>query len=90
VHTPGPWRVGGEYAPQFVNELPTVRTHDGKHIAYVYTESPDDARLIAAAPELLEALRDLLRDEAICDDDSETLIATRNRAYTAVAKAEGK
>ena len=39
---------------------------------------------------LLEALRDLLRDEAILDDDDDRLVATRWKGYAAIAKAEGK
>lgn len=53
-HTPGPWRV--DYTQGIV-------TKDGVPIAYVYNDYSDtplpDARLIAAAPELLEVLKTL-------------------------------
>lgn len=53
-----------------------------------FTEAEDNARLIAAAPDLLEALRGLV---GLFDDptpyDSATTI---NAARTAIAKAEGR
>ena len=54
-HTPGPWRV--DYSQGII-------TQDGSPIAYVcddYSDTPSpDARLIAAAPDLLEALKAML------------------------------
>ena len=60
-HTPGPWRLGTDHGGD------TVRTEDGGAVAvtrvatrdgYAHTEAEDvaNACLIAAAPELLEAL----------------------------------
>jgi hypothetical protein len=49
-HTPGPWVVDQESATA------TVRDSNGKSIARCY-QGDDDARLIAAAPAMLEALR---------------------------------
>lgn len=59
-HTPGPWRVDGEFvfadgvriADTTANEDDAVPRSDGQCDA--------DARLIAAAPDLLDALPDLL------------------------------
>lgn len=42
-----------------------------------------------AAPDLLDALRDLLRDEKL-DDGDERLARSRAKAAAAIAKAEGK
>jgi len=68
-HTPGPWKQFDGYGssdrnPIIVDSLPDV---DGKCIAncicYIATTNADfqaNARLIAAAPELLEALQDML------------------------------
>lgn len=62
-HTPAPWKVIKE-----VERLPNskeIQTLDGKVIAEVFTdvaESAANARLIAAAPELLAALKNLLDD----------------------------
>jgi hypothetical protein len=51
AYTPGPWRVGEREAGTILNERGTV----------IYRGLPQfsdaDARLIAAAPELLEALK---------------------------------
>ena len=58
THTPGPWRV--DYAMG-------IRSADNVPLAYVLSDSSStptpDARLIAAAPELLEALEMLLTIE---------------------------
>jgi hypothetical protein len=60
-HTPGPWDV----APNFPNGMTTVCQHDGKGWRPVATcagwdftiaQHEANARLIAAAPELLEAM----------------------------------
>jgi hypothetical protein len=54
-HTPGLWHVAGEQGVQIRSE--------NHQIAKVWTmrgdEWKDNARLIAAAPELLEALKDM-------------------------------
>jgi hypothetical protein len=76
-HTPGPWRV--DYAQG-------IMTQDGDAIAYCCedcssTPSPN-ARLIAAAPDLLEALKAAV-----------AYPITGNwyeQAEAAIAKAEGK
>lgn len=57
-HTPGPWAIGLETddtTAQVINDK-------GQHVAYVEIDPlPQHARLIAAAPELLAALRGLLQ-----------------------------
>jgi len=84
-HTPGPWHYGlksektwnvGVYAP------------DGSEVAHIAVRSAfvshrrdADARLIAAAPDLLESLKDAYPH--ITDD------VLRARAGAAIAKAEG-
>ena len=71
-HTPGPWTLhlrkdGGNWDYQ----VRTVKPHNpagglGCHVATVnkYLDDPSaNARLIAAAPDLLEACEDLLKQE---------------------------
>jgi len=64
-HTPGPW----EYDPGDKNSDPVVVGSDCHEIAFIYKYRQDksvtetNARLIAAAPELLEALE--LSEQAI-------------------------
>lgn len=57
-HTPGPWKVfnaGPHYNNQAIDNLQIQYGEDGECISdHVYTQA--DARLIAAAPELMEAL----------------------------------
>lgn len=80
-HTSGPWRVG---APQSVDpEWLLVMTSGGAIVANVNGADEANARLIAAAPELLEAL-ECIRD-GMADDQ-----AYRECARKAIAKAEGR
>jgi hypothetical protein len=100
-HTPGPWTletvttsVGichkiGPFPPK--NQSEKLR-HACLYADYPSTSNPADqellanARLIAAAPELLEALQRLLKGE---DDEYLTPQGLRNLARAAIAKATG-
>ena len=85
-HTPGPWRDGG---PSAIGGWPVVGTGRGRIICYMRYAYPIDsktaanARLIAAAPDLLAALKNLEHewDGERCD---------MAEAQEAIAKAEGK
>ena len=87
-HTPGPWHC---------HEKVGVYTKDGKLVASIHTPISDrshDARLIAAAPELLEALRMFVVWYGL-RDKHDTLLppkmqeAELAQAMRAIAKAEG-
>jgi hypothetical protein len=89
-HTPGPWVVDGKQAwvTQGTRDLPiaallwptSLRSED---------ETMANARLIAAAPELLEALIDLRRQvHEACARDGEGDFET-GRAAASIAKATG-
>lgn len=57
-HTPGPWRIARDYSPEH-GETPYIVDGAGKNVAmaaYMPTEQGANARLIAAAPDLLAAL----------------------------------
>lgn len=53
-HTPGPWERS-EFAGQW-NVWPTKKHRKSNGAAVAYDMTPEDARLIAAAPDMLEAL----------------------------------
>lgn len=77
-HTPGPWNVDdmadSKHMANCLLENPTwiaiesIDEQEGGHLAYC---APANARLIAAAPELLEALDKLLRCTELNMDDME-------------------
>jgi hypothetical protein len=73
-HTPGPW-VAEEYPVSPDHTVWGVCDGNGRLMTDIHTEA--DARLIAAAPELLQALRWLLED-ALGQDDEDLFEAERN------------
>lgn len=83
-HTPGPWKVGSK-----LDMSGWVIYHHGDKDNIASNVRAQDAYLLAAAPDLLEALKSLMADEGY----SAALPAydTRaKRAMAAIAKAEGK
>lgn len=90
-HTPGPWEAG-----QWNNTWETAKVRHvltGNILADVFGKSPvatANARLIAAAPELLEALRELVTR---CDGEPGVRADGSNidtmQAHAALDKAEG-
>jgi len=90
-HTPGPWKVEHRGYKYIVSKsrdgyiTRDVCRMDGSTMAAFAQEA--NARLIAAAPELLEALKDALQLLEVYGGDFEE--ATRNQARAAIAKAEG-
>lgn len=92
-HTPGRWSVTADGLVQG-GERPIARLVSASLMAGSITEREANARLIVAAPDLLEALRlvtDALNDPAVGDYEQwkrDCKIAT-HKARAAIAKAEG-
>ena len=96
-HTPGPWILDEESIDLLDFELETHRiwiNADGMHIGYVdgprTEERKANARLIAAAPDLLEALKEIVK--SLADQDDEGMIEHVDpmiKARAAIAKATG-
>lgn len=99
-HTPGPWHIGSGNAEDWYEGNLTILCKSDKPNRLTgspyrvlaklnqYYSSPDNARLIAAAPELLEACiyaADVLEGEGGVDLDE-----TINKLRAAIAKAEGR
>lgn len=79
TYTPGPWRaVKTAHGPIDVFD---ARDHD---VVTVYGGRMGNARLIAAAPELLEALK------AMVLNDRHTYRDCHKAAVAAITKAEGR
>ena len=87
AHTPGPWRVGDAGATVFgpANGNPAPETIARMAPRKQYKAN---ARLIAAAPELLEALRSIAESYPTTEE-GETLAAIA-RAAIAAATGEGE
>jgi hypothetical protein len=102
THTPGPWHI-------YYDDCPIINAYDEKiglksDIAAIcrddvtQDEVQANARLIAAAPELLEALREAreaarqlenMFAEGLSDDDCRELSRMHSKARAAIARAEG-
>ena len=82
THTPGPWECPGTDGDEWAI-CHRDRTRKRRTIAHVYYEA--NARLIAAAPDLLAALRRYVQYE-----DEKHPFSVRQAARTALAKAEGR
>jgi hypothetical protein len=88
-HTPGPWGVE-KYEPSCL-------TMGGQALGHVAPDTASseerevNARLIAAAPELLEALKSLLAHHRVQSlPSTDTLTPRIEAARAAIARAEGK
>ncbi len=79
-HTPGPWHVFSIYAQH------EVRTPTDTLVAVANDRA--NARLIAAAPELLSALKAMLTHMGM--DEDEWNKPTFDQARAAIAKAEAQ
>lgn len=100
MHTPGPWRAVG-FSPDRVH--PYVEDSEGRSICAVraryrtmeeFKRAEADARLIASAPELLEACKAIAAYQALIESDATTgLIEAYARAFegasAAIKKATG-
>lgn len=84
-HTPGPWTTKPE-----TDYVPAQIWAEGRQLAEVYGESREirarNARTMAAAPELLDALEELMM--ILKDVDLPTAVAAY--AHAAIAKAKGE
>ena len=91
-HTPGPWiAVDGQGAALTErSRTASIYTATGKRVVL---QHPDNARLIAAAPELLASLRfvtaELERFRNVAGQLGADPIAFQSSAY-AIARAEGR
>ena len=110
-HTPGPWVVREPDADERLADIAEGRSPEdmeltevyaddgGQQVCYVMNDTPDEAanaRLIAAAPELLAVCRNLLGclsdwcDIADDDDKRKDDHLAMAAAEVAIAKAEGR
>lgn len=102
-HTPGPWHIGsGNGEGSIFADNGRTRLEIGGTTLYPICqvnrkwedeEDEANARLIAAAPELLQAIKDLFRECAMVhkswgnDDNTEEAAAAIKRAKDAIANA---
>ncbi len=85
-HTPGPWIVEDDKRDDY---MMTIRSSGAGRLGVAYC-AKDDARLIAAAPELLAALRRALPLIEWHDGRSDRHDEIIDAAYAAIEKAEGR
>ena len=90
-HTPGPWRVEIDDSPDaaWAWQWPTIVSDEYEVVGTegIYGDLETDmanARLIAAAPDLLEALK-----EVFADHDAVNRLSWNDRAAAAIANVTG-
>jgi hypothetical protein len=81
-HTPGPWTFSADYDERSHDYNWDVVSQDHAHYVCEVYSNLGDARLIAAAPDLLAALEQIA-------DLRASIIAARTIATIAIAKAKG-
>lgn len=93
-HTPGPWKAYGTLVslPVTPDETQDVNICDMHRSNLPDAECCANARLIAAAPELLEALELIIGDQpyAATQEWRDQVKKAREMAKAAVAKARGQ
>ena len=88
-HTPGPWKQG--YAPGMGGMPAIIADANNTVLAEMFSDNPANAKLIAAAPEMLEALKNILHMLEGCHGDhSGGIGASKEEAFEAIAQAEGE
>ena len=101
AHTPGPWAIVDRDDSLVIQTESQAKTKYGasryaclggfdRHDDKQYAEAKANARLIAAAPDLLEALQDLFIDCMACDyNDGFNTSPLAKKVRAAIAKATG-
>jgi hypothetical protein len=90
AYTPGPWKAHRRSTPVGFAEYEIHWSEDGECVAGV-VHGEDNAHLMAAAPDLLEALKNAYQLlNAFIGPDDELGQSVLNSADLAIAKAEGK
>jgi hypothetical protein len=97
-HTPGPWEVSNDHkpSPYIIRQdgrftgFASVKFHDFLKNEKARQEQEANARLIAAAPELLAALQDLCSDPYLSDPINADRMASAHAAIAKVTKYQNK
>ena len=85
THTPGPWTLNDARSTR-VDLIDTQQGHAVGEIVWVDVRNPADARLIAAAPDMLETLRDIV---GMLADANDTRADALHAARAAIVRATG-
>jgi hypothetical protein len=98
-HTPGPWRVNLDFKHTDINYHQIIALDDfkknGPGFSITGCIGIEDARLIAAAPDLLKALEDIViwENKITIKDESGEYISTKTNLFEAaeevIKKAKG-
>ena len=98
THTPGPWvnrtvgdptnKSGGQI---YAGKVNVATCHFGSHDTPEYDDYKANARLIAAAPELLDALKKIVAwHDCFPPTSGEEDLPIISQARSAIAQAEGR
>ncbi|MFN7834823.1 MAG: hypothetical protein ACK5NY_03395 [Burkholderiaceae bacterium] len=87
-HTPGPWEIDEPHQvwAESIGEYVAITAQIEDHETVPQDQAEANAKLIAAAPDLLEALKLIVLADRWCPTGSKAEVLAR----AAIAKAEGK
>lgn len=86
MHTLGPWRTWRLAPDSDEQQRHIIVSNNGETEITGIIYNDEDAQLIAAAPDLLEALKNLVKQDLIFDKGGDHY----QEVLEAIAKAEGK
>lgn len=86
AYTPGPWTLNDARSTR-VDLIDTQRGHAVGEIVWVDVRNPADARLIAAAPDMLETLREIV---GMLTDANDMRADALHAARAAIVRATGE
>jgi len=91
THSPGPWRVWRDMDPKEPRQIVGLCGEPICYIEEADTQATQNARLIAAAPEMLDAMSRIANGQFDGHVSSiEQVAALRQVARAAIARAEGR
>lgn len=88
-HTPGPWVASKDAVPKDYIQTTIYAETTGQRVATVF-QSEDNVHLIAAAPKLLEACKQLVRRVQELENPLNVVSGEQLRGLEAIAEAEGQ
>ena len=95
MNTPGPWKIATTYPSNTIDIVPWATQRQRicrlkSRIDYCVSQVRADAYMIAAAPEMLEVLEELVEYAADCASANDEFLICIKEANKVIRKAKGE